>query len=385
LLFHARGLSFSTLPKILQKILGEGREFPFPKSLYAVVDSLKACNIQNKSNALVVDFFAGSGTTLNAINLLNAADNGSRQCILVTNNEVSEEEAQKLKAQGHCNGSEEWSRHGICQSITFPRSEYTMLGRRDDGSELVGEYLTGRTVTKEKPRTFKQLGFIEGSLLALAQRKQLVALVDRVPQSKITADMGFFVDEEIPVSILFDIHQVDAWLEALEDQEHITDFYIVTQENKAFNSIKQQIQELLGPVLIEEEEKRPLKDGFSANLEYFKLDFLDPTEVQMGRQFAAILPVLWMMAGSCGPLPDAPDPHAPWLIPADCPFAVLIQERRFKDFYRHIEGRVDLTYIFIVTDSRDTYHRLREEVSAAHVVQLYKDYLENFKINFGKD
>ena len=260
-----------------------------------------------------------------------------------------------------------------------------MLGRRDDGSELEGEYLTGRMVTKEKPRTFKQLGFTEGCLLSLAQRKQLVALIDKVPQSKITADMPFMVDDEIPVSILFDIRQAGAWLEALEDQEHITDFYLVTQDNRAFTSIKQQVQELLGPVQLEEEEKRPLKDGFPANLEYFKLDFLDPAEVQMGRQFAAILPVLWMMAGARGPLPDAPDPHSPWLIPADCPFAVLIQESRFKEFHRHIEVREDLTHVFIVTNSVSTYHNLREEIEGPHVVQLYKDYLQNFKINYGKD
>lgn len=135
----------------------------------------------------------------------------------------------------------------------------------------------------------------------------------------------------------------------------------------------------------EEEEKRHLKDGFPANLEYFKLNFLDPTEIQMGRQFASILPVLWIMAGSKGALPDAPAPHAPWLIPVDCPFVVLMQEKRFKEFHRHIEGRDDLTHVFIVTNSRDTYHNLREEVDAPYVVQLYKDYLENFKINFGKD
>jgi adenine-specific DNA-methyltransferase len=316
---------------------------------------------------------------------LNSTDNGRRQCILVTNNEVSEDEARSLTEQGHKPGSDEWNKNGICQSVTFPRSKYTMLGRRDDGSELEGEYLTGRTVTKEKARSFKQLGFVEGRLLSLTQRKQLVALIDKVPQSKIAADMPFFVDEEIPLSILFDIRLVETWLEALEGQEHITDFYLVTLDNRAFTSIKQQVQELLGPVLLEVEEKRPLKDGFPANLEYFKLDFLDPTEVQMGRQFAAILPVLWMMAGTRGPLPDAPDPHAPWLIPADCPFAVLIQEKRFKEFHRHIEGRDDLTYVFIVTNSSSTYHNLREEIKSPHVVQLYRDYLQNFKINYGKD
>lgn len=379
---HDSGVYGSTL---LKNILGaDGPKFSFPKSIYSTRDAISTV-VHDNPNALIVDFFAGSGTTLNAVNLLNATDNGNRQCILVTNNEVSEDEAKALTEQGHRPGTDEWNQHGICQTVTFPRSKYTMLGRRDDGSELEGEYLTGRMVTKEKPRTFKQLGFTEGCLLSLAQRKQLVALIDKVPQSKITADMPFMVDDEIPVSILFDIRQAGAWLEALEDQEHITDFYLVTQDNRAFTSIKQQVQELLGPVQLEEEEKRPLKDGFPANLEYFKLDFLDPAEVQMGRQFAAILPVLWMMAGARGPLPDAPDPHSPWLIPADCPFAVLIQESRFKEFHRHIEVREDLTHVFIVTNSVSTYHNLREEIEGPHVVQLYKDYLQNFKINYGKD
>src|SRR5450631_1026814 len=54
-------------------------------------------------------FFAGSGTTLNAVNLLNATDDGNRQCILVTNNEVSEDDTKTLCEQGHRPGSDEWN------------------------------------------------------------------------------------------------------------------------------------------------------------------------------------------------------------------------------------------------------------------------------------
>jgi adenine-specific DNA-methyltransferase len=218
--------------KILKKILNNGQEFPYPKSIYAVLDALKACNLQNKPNALIVDFFAGSGTTLNGVNLLNATDNGNRRCILVTNNEVSEDESMALTDQGHRPGTKEWDKHGICQSVTLPRSKNTILGIRDDGTELEGVWLTGQTLTKENPRAVKHLGFVEGRLLTLKQRRQLVAIIDKVPQSKITIDMPFFVDDEIPASILFDIQQADEWLEALEDKEHITDFYLVTQDNK---------------------------------------------------------------------------------------------------------------------------------------------------------
>jgi adenine-specific DNA-methyltransferase len=73
---------------LLRGILGEGGKFSFPKSLYATYDAVAAV-VRDRPQALIVDFFAGSGTTLNAVNLLNAADGGQRRCILVTNNEAS--------------------------------------------------------------------------------------------------------------------------------------------------------------------------------------------------------------------------------------------------------------------------------------------------------
>ena len=50
---------------------------------------------------LILDFFAGSGTTMHAVNLLNAEDGGHRRCIMVTNNEVSADEAKMLKDKGY--------------------------------------------------------------------------------------------------------------------------------------------------------------------------------------------------------------------------------------------------------------------------------------------
>ena len=81
--------------------------FSYPKSLYAVRDALKFI-VRDKPNALILDFFAGSGTTLHAVNLLNAEDDGSRRCILVTNNEVSGDEAKKLSDDGYRPGMKEW-------------------------------------------------------------------------------------------------------------------------------------------------------------------------------------------------------------------------------------------------------------------------------------
>ena len=367
---------------MLRNILGEGGRFAFPKSIYAVKDAIAAV-VRDNPNALLADFFAGSATTLNAVNLLNATDGGQRQCILVTNNEVSEEENRTLTTQGFQPGQEEWEQHGICRSITWPRSKFTILGHRDDGTPLPGDYLTGKQTTREKARSIRQLGFAEGRNLTVPQRKQVAALLPAMPQSKVD-DTPWFLDDEIPVSVLWDVQQASAWLEELSEADHVTEICVVTMENRLFSTLKLQIVETLGPQLISEDEKRPMADGFAANLEYFRLDFLDPQEVQMGRQFASILPLLWMMAGARGRRPEAPDPHAPWLLASSSPFAVLMQETRFKDFVRHVETRAELTHVFVVTNSQDTVHKLRHEWPALRVVQLYKDYLENFRINLSE-
>ena len=71
--------------------------------------------VANKPNALILDFFAGSGTTLHAVNLLNAEDGGQRRCILVTNNEVSIEDEAKLREKGHLPGDDAWNALGIAR------------------------------------------------------------------------------------------------------------------------------------------------------------------------------------------------------------------------------------------------------------------------------
>jgi len=148
-----------------------GRRFPFPKSPYAIHDALRFY-IENEPDALVVDFFAGSGTTLNAVNLLNASDHGRRRCILVTNNEVSAEEAERLQLSGLQPGDDEWEVHGICRSMTWPRSKFTISGMGDDQTLLSGEYLTDKIVERERPRCVTHIGFVESGALDRPAKKK---------------------------------------------------------------------------------------------------------------------------------------------------------------------------------------------------------------------
>jgi adenine-specific DNA-methyltransferase len=69
----------------LDRILGKGGMFQFPKSPHAVMDCIKVCS--SRKDAIVLDFFAGSGTTAQAVLELNKQDGGKRQFILCTNNE----------------------------------------------------------------------------------------------------------------------------------------------------------------------------------------------------------------------------------------------------------------------------------------------------------
>ena len=125
--------------KILKEVIGETR-FDFPKSLYAVHDCLKLFTLE-KPNAIILDFFAGSGTTLHAVNLLNAEDGGHRRCIIVTNNEVSADEAKSLTAQGHKPGDEEWEKLGIARYVTWPRTVCSIEGHDVNGNPLKGNYI----------------------------------------------------------------------------------------------------------------------------------------------------------------------------------------------------------------------------------------------------
>jgi len=123
----------------LQKLLIPGRKFPFPKSLYAVEDALRFF-VKNKPAAVILDFFSGSGTTAHAVMRLNRQDDGRRQCISVTNNEVAADEQTALRKEGLRPGDPEWEQWGICDYITKPRVEAAITGQTPSGEPIKGDY-----------------------------------------------------------------------------------------------------------------------------------------------------------------------------------------------------------------------------------------------------
>ncbi|MCM1532749.1 MAG: site-specific DNA-methyltransferase [Ruminococcus flavefaciens] len=124
--------------KILSAIF-RNTVFTYPKSLYAVRDALKMVTA-DKPDALILDFFAGSGTTLHATCLLNREDGGHRKCLLVTNNEVSRKDAERLKKEGYCVHDEEWRNKGVARAVTWPRVKCVINGVDITGEKLKGKY-----------------------------------------------------------------------------------------------------------------------------------------------------------------------------------------------------------------------------------------------------
>jgi len=372
---------------LVSKIIGETRAFSFPKSLYSTKDAIAAVMSNNK-NAIIVDFFAGSGTTLHAVNLLNVEDGGNRRCIIITNNEVSAAESIELRENGHQPGDKEWESHGICQSVTWPRTKYSILGKREDGSVLNGTYLTKLSQEISVSRSFYQIDFTsDKELNTTARKKQLLSLIgkDRIAQSLVKSDSRFVVSEKHTISVLFDDSAAIEWLDALEDQYHIRDFYIVSQNKKTFNDIKQKIQDLLGDYIEEVPLKIQMSEGFKSNAEYYRLGFLEKNSVELGKQFEAILPILWMQSGSVGKRPKIDIKGVPEIIiPINSNFAILTEESSFATFKREMSNRPEITHVYIITDSQTAFEEMASQIQIPNIRQLYRDYLDNFTLTRGE-
>ena len=253
---------------MLKSMFGNSR-FTFPKSLYSVHDTVRFF-VANKPNALIVDFFAGSGTTMHAVNLLNAEDDGHRRCIMVTNNEVSADEAKTLKDIGYKPGDEEWEKLGIARYVTWPRTVCSIEGHDVNGNPLKGNYI--------------------GS----------------------------------------DI---------------------------------------------------PMADGFKANAAFFKLGFLDKNAVALGRQFKEMLPTLWMKAGAHGACPSIGETVPEMLILPENRMAVLVDEKAYMAFSEKLDEHPEIETVFIVSDSNTGYRDMISGLNVKESYQLYRDYLDNFRIN----
>lgn len=109
-----------TASKYVAGLVGHNR-FATPKDHRTLAEWFDV--VQPARDGLVVDFFAGSGSTGEAVMALNHGDDGDRRCILITNNEVSSAQSTKLSAEGYRPRDDGWEEHGVFRSVLRPRIE----------------------------------------------------------------------------------------------------------------------------------------------------------------------------------------------------------------------------------------------------------------------
>lgn len=377
--------------RLLRDSLGDV-PFDYAKSPYAVLDSLAAA-VGHKKDALILDFFAGSGTTLVSTLLLNERDGGKRRCILVTNNEVSLESSAALSAQGLHVGDAAWEESGICKAVTWPRARNTISGTFGNGAPLTAEYFDVKFVERERDRRIIQLAFVEGASLSSAMRTDLLKLIDGMAPSN-ASEKSFCISSDETVAVIFDPSKLDEFIDAVEEVSNLDRIYVATTSKKVFAAAKDDITATLGAKVFVEQERVPMSRGFPVGIDYYKLEFLEPGSVSAGQAFAAILPILWMMAGCVGRCPEVPSPSAKWLIQAERNFSVLLQEKFFNAYLKKLQQDYSKNalppYVFLVTDEDDSFITWRSQILQVAsitpgaripiVIQLYRNYLDNFRL-----
>lgn len=280
-----------------------GRRFDYPKSLYAVEDSLRFA-IGNNPNAIIVDFFSGSGTTAHATMRLNHQDNGCRRCICITNNEISSQDDKKLTKGGFRPGDSEWEALGICEFYTKPRIEAAITGLTPDKRPVAGSYgvehevviedsedeiiskRTGRPIHNRKiyikqkqldpsvPDSFPMAdGFEENAVFyKLTYQDELAVALDTAFEeispilwmragSKgrcIKKPNGTF-DIAETYAVLFNYRNAKAFLDELTNHKDVKLVYIVTDQESAFQDIVRQLPEEIETVRLYESYIRSFK------------------------------------------------------------------------------------------------------------------------------
>lgn len=232
-----------------------GRRFPFPKSLYAVEDALRFF-VANKPEAVILDFFAGSGTTAHAVMRLNRQDGGQRRCISVTNNEVAADEQKSLAERGLQPGDDEWGKWGICRYITFQRIKAAITGKTPEGGPIKGDYkftdefpMAGGFAANlacfkldflDKDRVTLKRAFCE--ILPLLWLKA-GAVGPRPELARGEPEPVVFAPASSNFVVLLEESRLARLMKALKDRTGLSHVFIVTDSDESFRAMAVEVRE----------------------------------------------------------------------------------------------------------------------------------------------
>jgi adenine-specific DNA-methyltransferase len=243
---------------VLSKLI-PGRSFPYPKSLYAVEDCLRFF-IEKKEDAIVLDYFSGSGTTAHAVMRINRLYGGKRQSISITNNEVSAAEAAECREAGLRPGDADWEKLGICDHVTKPRIQAAITGITPNGKAVDGDY----KFTDEFPMAE---GFEENAEFFTLTYETPVAVSHNRAFKRIAPLLWMRAGsegkriEKLPApgwemadtyGLLIELDAAAAFAKAVKKKGGIRVAFIVTDDERRFQTIIRSLPETVEPVRLYE-------------------------------------------------------------------------------------------------------------------------------------
>jgi adenine-specific DNA-methyltransferase len=250
---------------ILRAFTG-GVNFTYPKSPYATRDCLASVISENKE-AIVLDFFGGSGTTLQSVSMLNHRDGGRRQCILVTNNEVEAEDADRLVTENILPGSKEYERHGIFQAVTMPRVKAVITGSLDD-NPVEGEYNDGHAFSDgfDENVRFLELDYLSETQVERATEFNLIADILWMQSGNFGETIQpisdtYTIQHEGRYAILFNIDHWQEFVDGVKQRDTITHAFIITDSKVQYQQVVKHLSTNIETTMLYEDYLRNFQIG----------------------------------------------------------------------------------------------------------------------------
>lgn len=175
---------------------------------------------------------------------LNKQDGGHRQCISVTNNEVSADEQKTLREKNLRPGDPEWEALGICEYITKPRIKAAITGKTPDGEPIKGDY----KFTDEFPMAdgFEEnVEFFDLTYEAprpVAHHRSFEAIAPLLwlkagAQGRCTDEPGDGFDVADTYGVLFDLDAAQDFIKAVTASDAVRTAFIITDDDRGFQSV----------------------------------------------------------------------------------------------------------------------------------------------------
>jgi len=182
---------------------------------------------------------------------LNKQDGGTRHCIMVTNNEVSENEQKVLRKQNLRPGDPAWEKLGICDYITKPRVEAAITGKTPEGKPIKGDYkFTDEfpmadgfeenaeffTLTYETPLAVSyQTAFARIAPLLWLRAGSVGRRIDKLPSE------GWAVADAY--GLLVELDKATDFLKDVRKNKSLRIAYIVTDDERRFQALARRLPE----------------------------------------------------------------------------------------------------------------------------------------------